>query len=106
MDTYSDDGFWTKVGRSAASAGKKVLEKALTLYFALQDADTPSWAKAVILTALGYFISPVDALPDIVPVTGYSDDLTVLTAALTTIAAHIKETHVAKAKEVLSRWFG
>ena len=49
-------------------AGKEVIEKALILYYCLQDDDTPAWAKTTIIGALGYFISPIDAIPDLVPV--------------------------------------
>lgn len=69
------------------------------------DSDTPVWAKGIIFAALGYFISPVDAIPDITPVIGYTDDLGVLVAALAAVASHIKEEHTAKAKETLKQWF-
>jgi uncharacterized membrane protein YkvA (DUF1232 family) len=102
---YSDEGFWEKVKKYAVSAGEGVIEIALKLYYALQDSDTPIWAKGVIIAALGYFISPVDAIPDVVPVVGYSDDLGVLAAAVAAVAAHIKEDHVNHAKETIRHWF-
>lgn len=102
---YSDDSFWEKVKGYAKVAGENVLEPALKMYYAALDADTPAWAKVAIIGALGYFISPVDAIPDMIPVAGYADDLGVLTAALATTAAHIKDEHVRKAKETLARWF-
>lgn len=102
---YSDDGFWDKTKKYAKVAGEGVLEVALKMYYSATDADTPAWAKTTIITALGYFIFPVDAIPDVVPVVGYSDDLGVLTAAMATTAAHIKDEHVIKAKETLSNWF-
>ncbi|MBF6616495.1 MAG: DUF1232 domain-containing protein [Candidimonas sp.] len=102
---YSDDGFWDKTKKYAKVAGEGVLEPALKMYYAAMDADTPAWAKTTIIAALGYFISPVDAIPDIVPVVGYSDDLGVLAAALAATAVHIKDEHVRKAKETLTKWF-
>ena len=102
---YSDDGFWDKAKHHAKSAGHGVLEPALKMYYAARDPDTPAWAKAAIFAALGYFISPVDAVPDIVPLLGYTDDLGVLAAALAATAASIKDEHVVKAKETLGRWF-
>lgn len=103
---YSDTGFWTKVGRFALAAGREVIERALWLYYAAQRPETPPWAKAVVFGALAYFISPVDAIPDVVPVVGYSDDLATLAAAVTTIAAYIDDAVKAKAAERLRRWFG
>lgn len=102
---YSDNGFWEKVKTYAKSAGEGVLEPALKMYYAALDADTPAWAKATIFASLGYFISPVDAVPDVAPVVGYMDDMGVLVAAVAATAAHIKDEHVRKAKETLAQWF-
>ncbi len=103
--SYSDDSFWDKVKNFAKVAGEGVLTPALKMYYAATDADTPLWAKTTIYGALGYFISPIDAVPDIAPFIGYTDDLGVLTAALATTAAHIKQEHVEKAKATLAQWF-
>lgn len=103
---YSEEGFWKKVKKYALKAGKEVIEKALMLFYALQDKDTPTWAKTIIVAALGYFICPIDAIPDVTPVVGYADDLGALAAAFATVAAYIKEEHKQKAKETLKRWFG
>ena len=102
---YSDSSFWDKVKDHAKSAGETVLEPALKMYYAALDSDTPVWAKTAIMGALGYFISPIDAIPDIAPIVGYTDDLGVLTAALAATATNIKDEHVTKAKETLRRWF-
>ena len=53
--------------------------------------------------ALGYFIAPVDAFPDIVPFLGFADDLGALALALSTVAVHIKDAH-ARSKELLTAW--
>lgn len=102
---YSDSGFWEKVKGYAKTAGEAVLGNALKLYYAAQDSETPMWAKTTIWAALGYFISPIDAIPDVMPVAGYTDDLGVLAAAVTAVATSIKETHTKKAKETLKQWF-
>ena len=102
---FSESRFWGKVKNYAKSAGEGVLEPALKMYYAASDSDTPAWAKTVMIGALGYFISPVDAIPDVAPIIGYTDDLGVLAAAFAATAANIKDVHVAKAKETLTRWF-
>lgn len=102
---YSEDAFWDKVKRYAKVAGEAVLEPALKMYYSAIDSDTPVWARTVIIGALGYFISPIDAMPDITPMIGYVDDLGVLTMALGVVAAHIKDEHVTKAKDTLRQWF-
>ncbi|PMZ92902.1 MULTISPECIES: YkvA family protein [unclassified Pseudomonas] len=102
---YSDESFWDKVKGYAKAAGESALEPALKMYYSATDAETPTWAKTTIYGALGYFISPIDAIPDITPIVGYSDDIGVLCAALAATAAYIKPEHVAKAKETLKQWF-
>lgn len=102
---YSDSGFWGKAKDHAKSAGEEVMEPALKMYYAAMDSDTPGWARMAIISALGYFIFPVDAIPDVAPIVGYADDLGVLAAAVAATAANIKDEHVKKAKETLSRWF-
>ena len=103
---YSEDGFWKKVKNVFKKAGLKVTYAALTLYYSYQKKDTPVWAKSIIVGALGYFISPIDAIPDISPVVGYADDLGVLLAAVATVAAYIDNEVKQYAKDKLHTWFG
>lgn len=102
---FTEGHFWGKVKGYARVAGESVLEPALTLYYVSKDAATPTWAKTAIYAALGYFISPIDAIPDLTPLIGYSDDLGVLVAAMATIVSHIKKVHKDNAKQTLKQWF-
>ena len=101
---YTETSFWNKVKTYAKTAGRETIETALKLYYALQDSDTPAWAKTTIIGALVYFIAPVDAVPDLLP-GGYVDDLGALAAAAWTVAAHIKQAHIEKARQTLKQWF-
>jgi uncharacterized membrane protein YkvA (DUF1232 family) len=103
---YSEQGLWRKLGASALKAGKKAVGHALELYYALEESSTPSWAKGVIIGALGYFILPADAIPDMLPGIGYTDDLGVLAAALAAVEMHITPEIKAKAANKLAQWFG
>jgi uncharacterized membrane protein YkvA (DUF1232 family) len=87
----------------AVSVGGKTLLTALTLFYCLQDRDTPSWAKGVIIGALGYLVLPTDLVPDIIPGAGLGDDWGALVAALGTVAAYIKEEHKLKANAQAER---
>ena len=75
--SYSEDALWRKLTRYAKTAGREVVEAALQLLYALQDSDTPIWARTVIIGALVYFISPIDAIPDFIP-GGDIDDLSTM----------------------------
>lgn len=103
---FSDDGFWNKVVKYAKTAGQEVIEKALWLYYAAQNAQTPAWAKATIYGALGYFILPIDAIPDVLPGVGYTDDLGVLAAAITAVSMYITDDVKQQASQKLRDWFG
>ncbi|OEE57411.1 hypothetical protein A1OK_17450 [Enterovibrio norvegicus FF-454] len=105
LDEYSEDSFWTKTRNFAQKAGYDVLEKALRLYYSATDDDTPKWAKTTMFAALGYFISPIDAIPDLTPAVGFSDDLGVLVAAAAAVVMHVKAEHGEKATEKLDSWF-
>lgn len=102
---YSDRGFRAKLARFARVAGREVVEKALWLYYAADAPETPKWAKATVYGSLAYFILPMDAVPDVLPAAGYSDDLSVLVLAVTTIACYIDDEVRQRAARTLSRWF-
>ena len=91
---FSEQSFWTKLRDYALSAGQSVVEKALALYYCALDADTPAWARATIYSALGYFILPLDVIPDTIPGAGFTDDLGVLAEAFALVASHLKASHL------------
>lgn len=103
---YSDRRFWRKLSGHASAAGRQVLEKALWLYYAAQSPDTPKWARRVIYGALGYFVLPLDAIPDFAPLAGYTDDLGVMAAALAAVAFAIDDKVKQRARDTLDRWLG
>lgn len=103
---YSEQSFWEKLAGYAKKAGREVVEKALLLYYAAQEEATPKWAKATIAAALGYFIVPLDAVTDLAPIIGYTDDLGVLALAVATVAVYINDTVRVKTAEKMHRWFG
>ncbi len=103
---YSEPRFWKKARAFAAASGRQAIEKALVLYNVLQDPKAPRWAKTVVTGALGYLIFPLDAIPDIIPGAGFTDDLGVLAAAFTTIALCIRKRHRDAARAKVNEWFG
>lgn len=87
---YSDNRFWKKVERVAKKVGATVLLPVFTLYYTLQDEKVPVKHKAYIIGALGYFILPVDLIPDgILPVIGFTDDIAVMTLVINLIKDNI-----------------
>lgn len=105
-EVYSESGYWKKLKGYAAKAGREVVERSLQLYYAAQAEGTPRWAKTVIYGALGYFISVIDAVPDITPIVGYTDDLGVLVAALAAVAMYVTPEVKTQAQHKTTAWFG
>jgi len=103
---FSKPRLWRTLRRVVAVASRKVALTALTLFYCLQDPDTPNWAKGVIVGALGYLVLPLDLIPDLVPGAGYSDDWGVIVAALATVSAYVKEDHKIKAEAQVCRLLG
>ena len=103
---YAPKALREKIAAAAKLAGKKLLRMVLTLYYCLQDPDTPAKAKGIIVAALGYFIVPLDAIPDIMPGAGYSDDLGALALAFAAVLMHIKQEHRQRAMRKLEDILG
>lgn len=90
---YSDSGFFSKIAKYAKFLGKGVLTKIFTLYYVFKDKTTPDWAKATIAGTLGYLILPVDLIPDLIPIAGFSDDIATIFASVNIILSYIKPEH-------------
>jgi len=103
---FSDKAFWQKLAQFARTAGKELVEKALCLYYAARRPETPGWAKAVIISALAYFIAPIDAMPDLTPFVGFTDDLGVFAGALAMVSMYIDDDVKNQATATAERWFG
>lgn len=103
---FSENKLWKKISRYARQIGIKAVYSALLLFYAYRRADTPKWAKNIILGVLGYLLSPIDAIPDLSPILGYTDDLGVLGFGLVTIAAYINQEVRDSARKKLHDWFG
>lgn len=57
---------------------KKLKEDVLTLYLASRDPRVPFAAKVVLIITVAYAFSPIDLIPDFIPILGYLDDLLIL----------------------------
>lgn len=61
---------------------KQIKREIHALYLALKDPRTPWYAKAIGFVVIGYAISPIDLIPDFIPVLGYLDDVILLPLGL------------------------
>ena len=102
---FTQKDFVEKISRIAKRAGSKLVYAALILYYTLQSDKVSKSDKAIIIGALGYMISPLDVIPDAIPIAGLTDDLAVLLYVLKKVWTDVDPEIKDRAREKLSKWF-
>ncbi len=102
---FSQSNFVEKIARVAKRAGAKLVYAALILFYTLQSKKISIKNKAIIVGALGYLISPLDAVPDAIPIVGLGDDLAVLIYVLKLVWSDVDPEIQERAKAKLNDWF-
>lgn len=102
---FNDHSFWDKCKKYGKKIGEESIEKALYLYYATESDKCQARHKAAIYGALGYLISPIDAIPDLTPILGFTDDAGVITAAILAVSTCIDSKVKAKAKNRTKEFF-
>lgn len=98
--------FWDVLKRRSKVIGKELVYKVLQLYYVMLKGNVSLQHKAVIVGALAYLILPVDAVPDFIPVYGWADDASVITAALIAVADAVDDDVNAMAEKQCNKYFG
>jgi uncharacterized membrane protein YkvA (DUF1232 family) len=93
------DGFWRKLRRHAARI--PFVEEAVAAWYCTRDAKTPGHIRVAALAALAYFVIPTDALPDIIPTLGFTDDAAMFWAVWKLISSYVTDEHRDKAAQAL-----
>ena len=101
---FTNGEFLEKIAKIAKRAGAKLVYIALVLYYTLQSDKVSIKDKAIIVGALGYLVSPLDVIPDAIPIVGLGDDLAVLLYVIGKIG-DVSEEIKEKAKSKLTKWF-
>ena len=86
----------------------------LALYYALKDPRVPFFAKTIIIFVVGYALSPIDLIPDFIPVLGYLDDLVIVPFGITLAIKMIPKEALEECREKTKKgtlntqlkWFG
>ncbi len=102
---FTATDFVEKISKIAKRAGAKLVYAALILYYTLQSDKVSKTDKAIIIGALGYMISPIDVIPDAIPIAGLTDDLAVLVFVLRKVWGSVEPEVQEKAKKRLEKWF-
>lgn len=91
--------FWRKL--AAVVAQIPFAEDLLAAYYCAFDRATPVQVKGTLVAAIAYFVLPFDAVPDFLPVLGFTDDAAVLMTALKLVSSHMRPEHRDAAREKL-----
>lgn len=102
---FTDSKFWEKMKEVAKKVGLKVTSYALILYYVLQKDEVPLKDKIIITGALGYFILPVDLIPDFIPIAGYTDDVAGMLFAIKKCMNYVDDEIKEKVSAKLVSWF-
>jgi uncharacterized membrane protein YkvA (DUF1232 family) len=100
-DSALQRSFWRKL--RAVAARLPFAEDLLAAYYCAFDRATPLQVKATLVGAIAYFVLPLDAIPDVLPVLGFTDDAAVLTIAIKLVASSIRPEHKEAARNALAR---
>jgi len=102
---FTATDFIEKISRIAKRAGAKLVYAALILFYTLQSDNISAKDKAIIVGALGYMISPLDVIPDAIPIAGLTDDMAVLLYVLKKVWVDVDPEVKFRALEKLRKWF-
>ena len=105
-DNYSESGLFSKITGSIKKAGLGLIYKALQLFYVAQNPNVPMKIRAAIIAPLGYFISPIDLIPDIMPLVGFTDDTAVIAGAMLIAQFYINDDVRQRAKDTIKKLFG
>ena len=92
--------FWPTLRRVARNI--PFAEDAVAAYYCALDRETPMHVRAALIGALAYFVMPLDALPDFLPLMGFADDASILAAAIAAVRMHMNDRHREAARRALS----
>lgn len=104
--SYSQEGLFDKIGKYAKNIGLNLINEALKLWYVTDNPNLPGKTKATIIGALGYLISPLDLIPDVIPVVGYTDDAGAIAIAVAMAQVFINQEVKDKAKAKIDEIFG
>lgn len=81
-------------------------EDLLAAWYCALDRNTPGYVRGVLFGAVAYFVLPADIIPDVLAGLGFTDDASVIAAAIAAVSRHISPEHRQIARRTLDRLAG
>ncbi|MEX8194690.1 YkvA family protein [Comamonas guangdongensis] len=91
-------------GQSLKAWAKRIKRDGITLWFAGQHSKTPWYAKVLGLFVVAYALSPIDLIPDFIPVLGYADDVILLPVLIWLTVRLLPSEVLAQCREQADLW--
>lgn len=88
-----------KLLHTIKNRAQNIRNEITTIYYAYRNPETKLLPKIIIIIALGYALSPVDLIPDFIPVIGYLDDLIIIPALISLSIKLIPEKIINESRE-------
>jgi len=103
---FSEASLLKKLKKVARKIGRKALYHVFVLYDVARDPSVPTSLKFKVFGALGYFILPLDFIPDAILGLGFTDDILALAWAVFSMRKYITPEIKQKARDRVRQWFG
>ena len=101
---FNPAAFIALLKKFARKLSHNLLEKVLVGYQMTIDPLVPNSAKAILIPALVYVGIPIDAIPDVIPGLGLTDDTATLIGAMALVAVNFRPRHAHAARETMRAW--
>lgn len=95
---YNEENFYNKIKKYGKKIGITPIYLSFLIFHSIKSKEIPTFMKAPLLGAIGYFVSFIDFLPDLTPIIGYCDDVTIIVSSLVLISTKITPTIREEAK--------
>lgn len=105
VDYFNTHDIFQTIKEYAKNAGVELIYKVLVLYYTVKIGKLPASSVVLVSAALGYFLLPIDIIPDFMGVVGLSDDAIAIGLAMKEIKKHITPEIKTEAAQKLLSYF-
>jgi uncharacterized membrane protein YkvA (DUF1232 family) len=94
---------WVKLRRTVGRV--PFIEDVVAAWYCAIDSQTPTYVRGILLGAVAYFVLPTDMVPDFLVGLGFTDDASVIAAAIAAVGRNLRPEHRERARETIRTHF-